>query len=106
MRNFIALGGEDEIAFRETVDLVGPKLDFHFAIREEDVGMVPFVFGDGSHLIGESESFGKIGKHVFFFEMMFFDDVPAAAELFMERDKGLSFQRGDASFAGDARLFR
>lgn len=103
--DLVALGGEDKIALRQAVDLMGPKLDLHFAVREEEIGVMPFLFGDFSDLVCEGKGFGKVGKGILFLQMVLVDDAPAVAELFLQRGEGFALEGRDASFAGDAGLF-
>jgi hypothetical protein len=58
----VDLGGQDEIAFRETVDLVRPHRNFDFSPGEEDVWMVALLLRKFTHAVYELEGFAKVGK--------------------------------------------
>src|SRR5690242_7810346 len=77
----VGLGGEDEVALDETVDLVRPDRELHLAPGEINVGVVPLLLGHLADAVGEVERLAKIFKLIFLFQMMLVDDVPAAAEL-------------------------
>ena len=57
---FIDFGGEDEIAFGEAVDLVGPRGDYGFAPAEQNVWMMALRFGDFAHFNHKGERLNKI----------------------------------------------
>lgn len=53
-RQFVDLGGEDEVVLRQATDGVRPDLDGHVAITHKmQVGMMAFGFGDLCHLLKE-----------------------------------------------------
>jgi len=58
----IGLGGQDEIAFRQTVNLVGPDSQGDSSPSERDFRMVSFFLRDLSHRIGEIEGLTEIQK--------------------------------------------
>jgi hypothetical protein len=58
----VDLGGKYEIAFAETVDLVRPRGDFSFAPGEQDIRVVPLLFGKLSDFIHENQRLAKIRK--------------------------------------------
>ena len=68
---------------------------------------MPLFFGDCADLVREGQRLREVAKAKFFFEVMFFDDLPAAAEVAMEREELLAFQRRhpaatrNALFAGE-----
>src|SRR5687767_6220553 len=47
----VDLGGQDEIALHQPVDLVGPDGDLHLTPGEADIGMVALCFGDFANFI-------------------------------------------------------
>ena len=53
---------QDEIAFREAVDLVPPSRDLNFSPGEEDVWMVTVFLRKFTHAVYELEGFAKVGK--------------------------------------------
>src|SRR5438445_1558497 len=69
--------------------------------------MMPLLLGHCADLIREGQRLREIAKAKFFFEVMFFDDLPAAAQVAMERKEVLAFQRRhptatrNALFAGE-----
>ena len=94
-------GGEDEVAFRQTLDFMGPDLQFNPAPGEENIGMMPLFLGDLADAVGESERLGEVFEMKLFFEVMVIDASPSIAELgeeFLDRRRGEG--RGSA-FAGD-----
>ncbi len=85
----IDLGGQDEIALRQTVDLVRPGRDLDFSPGKEDVWVVPLLLRKLAYLVDKFESFAKVGKREGFHEVVFFDDVPAV-HLLLQRSEFLT----------------
>src|SRR5216683_6778338 len=50
----IDLRSHDEVAFGQTIDLVGPNRDFHSAPREINVGMMTLFFCQLADFVGKS----------------------------------------------------
>src|SRR5258708_9048917 len=100
----IALGGQHEVATRQSVDLVRPDLDAHLAPGEMDVGVMTFLLGESPYPIGECKRGGEIGELVVRGEMMTFDDAPGWVELGQERLALRGRQRRNAAAARHARL--
>ena len=90
--------GQDEIALRQAVDLVGPARDFHFSPGKEDVRVVTLDLRKLAHAVYKIECFAKVGKLEDLRDVMFFDDVPTVDPLF-EGGKLLALERGHASSA-------
>jgi len=67
---------EDEIALRQTVDLMRPGRDFDFSPGKEDVWMVPLLLGKLTYAIHKLEGFAKVLKSERLRDVVFFDDVP------------------------------
>ena len=72
----IDLGGQDEIAFRQTVDLVRPGRDFDLSPGERDIWVMPLLLSKLTYSIYKPEGSAKIGKLEGLRDVMFFDDVP------------------------------
>ena len=67
---------QDEIALRQTVDLVRPGCDIDSSPGKRDVWVVSLLLSKLTHTIYKIESSAKIGKLEGFRDVMFFDDVP------------------------------
>ena len=76
LRDLIDFGGHDEVALRQSVDLVGPKGDPHFSPGEQDVRMMPLFLGDGADTIHKVESFLKIGEREGARDVVLVDYIP------------------------------
>jgi len=72
----INLGGEDEVALGEAVDLVCPDFDSDFSPREKDVGMMILLVGNRPNGIDKMQRLVEIGKLVALDEMVVLDNVP------------------------------
>src|SRR5467141_2101926 len=74
--NLVDLGGHDEIAFGQAVDAVRPQRDFHFAPREQNVGMMALLFREDSDAVHEVERLLEIWKFEGARAVVFVDDLP------------------------------
>ena len=72
----VDFGGEDEVAFSQSVDFMSPDGDLDFAPAEADVRMMSLFFGELTDLIYKLQRFTKIREAVVLFEMMLVDDFP------------------------------
>src|SRR5688572_28460827 len=106
LQNLIDLRSQDEVASRQTVDLVRPDSHDHFSPRQVYVGMMAFAFCNRADRIREGQRLREIGKAENFLEMVLVDDLPGSAELFRDRAKLLAFQRRHAAAAWDTFLLR
>lgn len=88
----VSFGGENEIALRQTVNLVRPERDHDLAPREVNIGMMAFFFGESPDPVGEGEGVHKLMEPERFFEMLFVDDPPLVAESRGEVVECWSFQ--------------
>src|SRR5512140_1587999 len=86
----IDLGGEDEIAFGEARDFVGPDGDHHFSPGQENVRMVSLGFREFPDFIGKGEGLLEIGELELPFEVMFFKHVPTRGKVLAKEVKLLS----------------
>ena len=59
---FVDLGGQNEIALRQTVDLVCPGGDLDSSPGKEDVWVVPLLLRKLTNAIHKLEGFAKVGK--------------------------------------------
>src|SRR5437870_170759 len=75
---------EDEVAFGEAVDLVGPNRDFDPAPGQVNVRMMTLLFGEFADLVGKGERLKKIFEREFLLQMMPVDDLPAIAKLLQQ----------------------
>ena len=73
---FVDLGGQNEIALRQTVDLVCPGGDLDFSPSKEDVWVVPLLLRKLTNAMHKLEGFAKVGKLEDPRDVVFFDDVP------------------------------
>ena len=58
----VDLGGQNEIALRQTVDLVRPGRDLDFSPGKEDVWVVPLLLRELAYLVDKLERFMKVGN--------------------------------------------
>jgi hypothetical protein len=68
---------EDEIAFRQTVNLVRPDCDFRSTPTKANVRMMPLRFGEFTHSINKRLRLFEIPKLVFSAQVMFVYNFPA-----------------------------
>ena len=73
----IDLRGEDKIALREAVDLVGPDVDANATPGQVNVRVVAVALGDFAHAIDEGQARDEIGKCILFGEVMLVDHIPS-----------------------------
>src|SRR5439155_2697059 len=66
----VDLGGEDEVAFGQAVDFVGP--DFHpdLAPGEKDIGVMPLLLRDSTYLVGEVQGGLEVRKFEFLLDVV------------------------------------
>ena len=69
--------GQDEIAFRKSVDFVRPGRDPDFSPGEEDVRVVPLFLCKLAYAVHKLERPAEIGELEGLRDVVFFDDVPA-----------------------------
>jgi len=101
----VDLGCQDEIALRQTVDLVRPGRDLDFSPGKEDVWVVPLLLGKLTNAIYKLEGSAKVRKLEGLRDVMFFDDVPPV-DLLLKYGEVLTLERGYPSPARNARLGR
>src|SRR6266568_3350581 len=77
----IDLRSHDEIAFGQTIDLVGPNRDFHSAPREINVGMMTLFLCQCADFVGKSQCFAEIFEGEILLQVMPVNHLPAVAEL-------------------------
>ena len=70
------LGGQDEVAFREAVDLMGPDADGYASPGQDDLGGVILVLGNRSYGIGKGQSLLEVAEGVGADQMMLTFDRP------------------------------
>ena len=75
-RNLVEFRSQDEIAFRQAVDLVRPDLYSDFAPRQVEIRMMPLLLGNGPGFVYEIERLLEIREGVSFLQMVLVDDVP------------------------------
>lgn len=80
----IELCSENEVAFREAIDRVGPYLDRHPSPREMDVGMMPLALGDRTNAIREAQCLLEVAESEFPAEVVVIDDRPCCIDRFEE----------------------
>ena len=74
--NLVDLCGQDEIALRQTVDLVRPGRDFDSSPGKENVWVVPLLLGKLTYAIHKLEGSAKVGKLEGLRDVVFFYEVP------------------------------
>src|SRR5258707_14814003 len=69
----VDLGGQNEIALRQTLDLMRPGRDLNFSPGKRDVWMVPLRLGKVTYAIHKLECSAKVGKSERLRDVVFFD---------------------------------
>ena len=72
----IDLRCENEIAFRQPIDLVRPDFYLNLSPTEEDIGMVSLLFGDVSDFVDEIEGSPEVGEFEVSLNMVIVNDGP------------------------------
>jgi hypothetical protein len=103
LEELVDLRRQDEIALRQTIDLVGPGRDFDSSPSKEDVWVVSLLLGKRTDAIYKPEGPTKVGKLKGLRDVMSFDDVPPI-NLPFKYGELLTLERGHSSTAGNARL--
>jgi hypothetical protein len=96
---------QDEIALRQTADLVRPGRDFDSSPGKEDVRVVSLLLGKLTYAIYKREGSAKVRKLEGLRDVMFFDDVPRI-DLLLKYGELLTLERRHASTTRNARLGR
>ncbi len=99
----VDFGGQDEIALRQTVDLVRPGRDLDFSPGKEDVWVVPLLLRELAYLVDKLERFMKVGKREGLRDVVLLNHIPSIHLLF-DGGKLLTLERGHPSAAGNACL--
>jgi hypothetical protein len=73
---------EDEVALRQTVDLMCPGRDLYSSPGKEDVWVMALLLSKLTYAIYKLEGFAKVGKLESLRDVVFLDDVPAIDLLF------------------------
>jgi hypothetical protein len=96
----------DEIAFRQAIDLVRPESNFDFTPGEQNVGMVPLLFGDLAHFVNEGERLLEVWKRERTGDVVLVDYLPVSPlrHLLMDLFKFFSLERRHAPTAGNTGL--
>ena len=101
LKSLVDFGRQDEVAFGEPVDLVGPGGDVHFAPGQAQVGMMAFLLGDGAGAIYEIERRLEIREQEPLRKVMLLHYSPAG-QLRGKTVQLLPFERRHSSAAGHA----
>jgi len=73
---FVDFRREDEIAFRKTVDFVGPDLHADLSPGEKNIGMMGLVLRDSSNLISKVQSRFEVLELELALDVMIVHDIP------------------------------
>ena len=73
----VDLGGKDEIALRQAVDLVRPGRDLDFSPGKEDVRVVPLPLRKLTYSIHKIECVAKVQKLEGLRDVVFRNDIPS-----------------------------
>ena len=92
-------GGEDEVAFRQAINLVRPEGELDAAPGQINIGMMVLLFGQFPDLVGKMERLAEILELIFPFQMMFVDDAPAFPQFPRQGGQVVSFEGRRAAFA-------
>ena len=101
---FVALvdfGGKDEIALRQTVDLVRPSRDLDFSPGKRDVWVMPLLLRQLTNVIYELEGFAKVRKLEGLRDVVPLNHIPSV-DLPLQRGEFLTLQRWYTATAWDA----
>jgi len=96
----IHLGRENEIAFRQSVNLVGPDNELDLAPGEMDIRMMPLGLGQFSDPVGKSKRRAKILEAVLLFQLMPGHHLPVIAKFLLKLRQFRSLERGDPPLQG------
>ena len=102
----IDLGGHDEVALGQAIDLMSPQCDFGFAPGEQDVGMMSLRLGQFAYAIHEIQRLLEIGEGEQASDVVLVDHLPLG-HLLMQRVEFGALERrhaaatGNAGFAGE-----
>ena len=99
----IDLGGQNEIALRQTVDFMRPGRDLDFSPGKENIRVVTLLLGKLTDAIHKLEGSAKVGKLEGLRDVVFFDDVPPL-DLLLKYGEVLTLERRYSSTARYARL--
>ena len=83
-RELIDLGGQDEVAFRQAIDLVSPDRESNHTPCQVDIWVVSLGFSQLSDSVGECEGLPEVFESKLFLQMMLFNGSPVATELPLE----------------------
>ena len=97
----VDFGCQDEIALRQTVDLVRPGRDLDFSPGKRDVWMMPLLLRQLTNVVYKLEGFAKIGKLEGLGDVVFVDDVPPI-DLLLKCGELLTLERRHPSTARNA----
>src|SRR6185369_6820510 len=89
----VRLRGENKIAFRQSVDLVGPDNESDFPPGEMDIRMMPLGLGQLSDPVGEGKSRAKILEAEFLFQMVLGHHPPPPAQFIQKPGQLRSLER-------------
>jgi len=95
----VDLRRHDEIALGQAVDLVRPQRDLNFAPSQQDVGVMPLLFGNPADAIYEFQGLFEIRKSKLAVKIVFIGNRPVR-NLLLQGIQFLAFQRRYAPFAG------
>ena len=88
--------GQDEIAFRQAVDLVRPGRNLDFSPSKKDIWVMTLLLREFAYAVYEAEGFAKVGKRESLRDVVFFDDVPAV-HLLLQGDEFFPLERWHTS---------
>src|SRR6266849_10704807 len=103
--SLVDLRCQDEVALRQTIDLVRPGRDLDFSPGKEDVWVMPLLLSKLTYAIHKLEGSAKVGKLEGLRDVMFFDAVPPI-DLLLKYGEVLTLERGYPATARNARLGR
>lgn len=73
----IDLRRQDEVAFRESINLVREGTHADFAPGKHEAGVVALFLGLATHAIDEVQSFAEVREDEGLLKVVLFDDLPA-----------------------------
>jgi hypothetical protein len=86
------LGCENEIAFRQPIDLVRENRHEHSSPTKNNVRVMALHFSDSSQPVREIEGLAEVGEPIFLLQVMFVNDFPSTTEMISKSLQLIAFQ--------------
>ena len=97
----IDLGRKNKIALGQSIDFVGPERNFSFAPSQQNIRMMPLLFGNRTYAIDEVQCFLEVRKSISARDVMFVDGFPLR-HMLQQLAQFLTFDRRNTGQKGDS----